>query len=317
MLELFFCNVGDGDAIFLRERVPDQPDYTVLIDAGRPFVEPQEGSFRKEAIYHLLAHGVEHIDRMILTHPHIDHVGGALRILQHIPTDRLTMPIVPPPDAAWVAPSHTSTHKRVNGFKHLWNIMTDIAAAARQRGTVVEAAKAGTERLTERLSMTTYLPKPKILAEQRAVVERLLAGEPVSDAVVAAASADRNLASLMHRFTYAGRSILLTGDRYGKDWEDEDMPPCDVFKLPHHGDPKSVTEPLLRRLHPKIAVISTQSDPIRDKDRPSAETLALTQKYTETVYCTENRAMPTLAAASHNGIGVSIGEDGSMVCRTE
>ena len=55
MLEVFFCNVGDGDAVLLRERSAGAKDFVVLVDAGRPFVEPAQGSFRKEAIYFLKA----------------------------------------------------------------------------------------------------------------------------------------------------------------------------------------------------------------------------------------------------------------------
>ena len=43
MLEVFFCNVGDGDAVLLREKREDGPAYTVLVDAGRPYVEAQIG----------------------------------------------------------------------------------------------------------------------------------------------------------------------------------------------------------------------------------------------------------------------------------
>ena len=81
MLEIFFCNVGDGDAVLLREHREDGAEYTVLVDAGRPYVESREGSLRKDALDYLTARRVNRLDRMILTHPHIDHIGGAARIL--------------------------------------------------------------------------------------------------------------------------------------------------------------------------------------------------------------------------------------------
>ena len=40
MLELFFANVGDGDAALIREISDGETRMTVLVDAGRPFVEP-------------------------------------------------------------------------------------------------------------------------------------------------------------------------------------------------------------------------------------------------------------------------------------
>ena len=75
MLEVFFCNVGDGDAVLVRERGEDGRDYAVLVDAGRPFVESRDGSLRKDALEYLLDRQVTHLDRMILTHPHPGSCG--------------------------------------------------------------------------------------------------------------------------------------------------------------------------------------------------------------------------------------------------
>lgn len=317
MLEIFFCNVGDGDAILLTERREGRPDYTVLIDAGRPYVDPKNGSLRKEAIYYLKARGVTRIDRMILTHPHIDHVGGAVRILEQIPVARLTVPILPPEDAVWLSPSFVSTDKAQNGLRHLLNVMAGIVQTARRCGTEVDAAKDGGEQLSERLLMTTYLPGTELFDRAKLVYERLYRGVPVSDALVHAVSRERNQTSLMHRFTYAGRSVLLTGDRYGFDWEAEDVAPCDVLKLPHHGDSKSVTRELIGKLSPSLAVISCQTDPKKGKDRPSAETLQMVSEVVPAVACTENREMPGMPAATHNGVCCRIGEDGRLFWRFE
>ena len=50
MLEVFFCNVGDGDAVLIRELREEGTDYAVLVDAGRPYVESRDGSLRKDAL---------------------------------------------------------------------------------------------------------------------------------------------------------------------------------------------------------------------------------------------------------------------------
>ena len=317
MLEIYFCNVGDGDAILLTERQPDRPDYTVLIDAGRPYVDLAEGSLRKEAIYYLHARGVRSIDCMILTHPHIDHIGGAARILRQIPTKRLVMLLVPPADAEWVAPSFQRTEKTQNGLKHLLNVLSDVAWTARETGCVPEIARAGTELLTDRLAMTTYYPRAEALTRQLAAFAGLYAGAEIGEKLLYCVSKERNQCSLMHRFTYAGRSVLLTGDRYGYDWEDLSLPPCDVLKLPHHGDIKSMTPTLIERLHPEIAVVSCQNDAEPKKDRPNADVLAFVQKAVPTVLCTENRAMPSMPAATHNGVCITIFDDGRIDCRTD
>lgn len=317
MLELFFCNVGDGDAVLVTERRENRPDYTVLVDAGRPYVEPQEGSLRKEAIYFLKSRGVDHIDRMYLSHLHIDHIGGATRILNAIPVDRLCALTLPPDGAEWIMPSFTSTEKRSNGLKHLLNIFRDLCETAKLRGTALEPAQGGTVRLTDSLSVETILPKAEVIERQRRMFDALYRNEPVDAAECVYISKERNVSSVMLRFTYAGRSALLTGDRYAADFEDEPIAACDILKLPHHGDPKSMTVKLLDRLQPSAAVISCQMDASAKKDRPNAGIVALLQHAAGTVLCTENKPLPTMEASTHNGICITIGDDGTVACKTE
>ncbi len=317
MLEVFFCNVGDGDAVLLRELRQNARDYVVLVDAGRPYLEPKQGSLRKEAIYYLKARGIDHIDRMLLTHLHIDHIGGALRILDAIPTEALTVLTLPPQDAEWVAPSFESTDKAINGLCYALNIFRDITERAKALGCRVETAVPGESHLTDRLTMTTYLPRGDVIRRQKNVFDRLYRGEAADYAECYRVSKERNHSSLMFGFAYAGRHVLLTGDRYGFDWEDEPVPPCDILKLPHHGDRKSMTMRLLCRLSPGYAVVSCQNDPNARKERPCAETFAFVQKAVPVALCTENRAMPTLDAATHNGIRFTISDGGEIACGIE
>ena len=317
MLEVFFCNVGDGDAILIREFREGLPEYTVFVDCGRPFLEPAEGSLRKEAICYLKARGIDHIDRIILTHLHIDHIGGTMRILNAIGTDRIDAAYLPPEDAEWITPSFTSVDKTQNGLCHMLNIFLDIVNDAHARGVRTERVRAGNEMLTDRLSVAPILARREILDRQRRVFDALYRGEPVDPDERYRAAKQRNLSSLMLRFTYAGRSVLITGDRYAADWEDEASDPCDVLKVPHHGDPKSMTEALLPKLSPQIAVISCQNDPFAKKDRPNAQIVELLQSRVPQVLCTENKPLPTLAASTHNGIRVTIADDGAIACETE
>ena len=317
MLEVFFCNVGDGDAVLLREHGEAGADYTVLADAGRPYVEPREGSLRKDALEYLAARGVTHLDRMILTHPHIDHVGGALRIVRALRVDRLEMLTVPPEDASFVLRSFTSTKKPPNGLRQMLNILRELCEGARERGTEVGVVPPGEQALTHGLTMTVYYPQQEVVDRQRQVFEALYRGEPVDDDLCTRTAKERNVSSLMLRFTYAGRSVLLTGDRYAADWEGEDVPPCDILKLPHHGDKKSMTEALLRKLSPWCAVVSCENDPNARKERPGEEIAALLVKHLPLVLCTENRPMAVMEGSTSNGIRFDIGPDGAVSCCRE
>lgn len=317
MLEVFFCNVGDGDAVLVREFREDGTQYAVLVDAGRPYVESREGSLRKDAVEYLLQRQVTHLDRLILTHPHIDHVGGAQRVLRAIPTDRLQMLNVPPEDAQRVTRSFTSTAKPGNGLRQMLNILRELTEEARARGTAVETIPSGEEALTDRLTMRVYYPRQEVMDRQKQVFDALYRGGSVAEDLCTQVSKERNVSSLMLRFTYGGRSVLLTGDRYAADWEAEDVPPCDILKLPHHGDKKSMTAALLEKLSPWCAIVSCENDPNAKKERPSEEIAALLLRHLPLVLCTENRPMALMEGTTVNGVRFDIQPDGAVNCRRE
>lgn len=316
MLEVLFCNVGDGDAILLTEHTDGRPDFHILVDTGRPYVEPAEGSRRREALYYLKERKIDSLDLLILTHLHIDHIGGAMRILDSVSVKRLEALFVPPKDAEWIALPE-STEKPLNGFCYALNIFTEIVRKAESLGCQTEAAKGGTVFLTEKLSMTTYLPRPEITDRHIAVAVSLLHGLLPEHDLWYRASKERNLTSLMHRFTYGGRSVLLTGDRYADDWENEEIGPCDILKLPHHGDPKSMTRSLIGKLHPSYSVISCQNSPEAKKDRPNADILKMLLETVPTVLCTENRETWNMPAGTTNGIRFKVSGSGEISCCCE
>ena len=68
-LEITFLDVGEGEAIFLKSA-----GQTALIDSGNPLSGAVVTDFLK-------ARGVNSLDKVIITHPHLDHMGGVFQIL--------------------------------------------------------------------------------------------------------------------------------------------------------------------------------------------------------------------------------------------
>ncbi len=309
MLRIDFLNVGDGDAILIREI---ETDYVLLCDCGRPHIEFVAGSKRAHVINHLMRMGIGHIDLIVLTHLHFDHIGGVQAILRHIPVKKALVGYLPPKDARWIfAPA--SEQKSVVGLCDALNFYRDAVVALEQAGATCVQAKAETLRLTDRLSLSVRVADDELLLRQKALFDGLYHGETFLESEIHRVSKDRNCSSLRLRATYAGRSALLGGDSYAAYWEDEPEAPCDILKLPHHGDDKSLTEKLLARLNPTYAVVSCQNDPNAKKERPAQTTVAmLLQGQVPHILCTENRPMPNLAPTTQDAISFLIGDDGTI-----
>lgn len=64
-------DVGQGDAILIRTR-----QQTVLVDTG-------DVPARDKLVSLLKAQGINTIDKLIITHPHADHIGGAAAVFQN------------------------------------------------------------------------------------------------------------------------------------------------------------------------------------------------------------------------------------------
>ncbi|HWQ59006.1 MAG TPA: MBL fold metallo-hydrolase [Clostridia bacterium] len=313
MLKLDFINVGDGDAVLIRETKYGEPDYVILVDCGRPHIEFVKGSKRRPALNYLMGEGIDHIDLLVLTHLHFDHIGGALALMHHIPVKRLLVLYLPPEGAKWVL-TPESEEKSVVGLCDALNMFRDIVDFAREKGCSIERAQNIAETLRDGLKLAVYRPDDALAERQRQVFDALYLGmRPFHDDIYAV-SKERNCSSLIVRLSYAGRSILLTGDSYAEYWEHGGQERCDILKLPHHGDGKSMTEQLIRRLSPEYAVISCQNDISPKKERPSAEIVAMVQRYVPNLLCTENRELPTLPAAAREAVRITINENGAIAC---
>ncbi|CAN5843342.1 hypothetical protein BH23GEM3_BH23GEM3_24390 [soil metagenome] len=85
-LEIHFLDVGQGDATVIRTPA----DRWILVDAG-PRGDRYDAGERRVLPF-LRAQGVHRLELLILTHPHLDHIGGAPAVLRGIPVGRLIEP---------------------------------------------------------------------------------------------------------------------------------------------------------------------------------------------------------------------------------
>lgn len=82
-LEVHFIDVGQGDCILVASQ-----GQIMLIDSGERDNDNAIESY-------LIRHGIHHIDKLIATHPHSDHIGEMAEIMYTFDVDSFMMPHIP------------------------------------------------------------------------------------------------------------------------------------------------------------------------------------------------------------------------------
>lgn len=313
MLTIHFINVGDGDAILVEDQEGDRV-FHMLVDTGRRDVEPGPGSLRLSALEYLKALDVRCLDALVITHLHVDHFGALPDLLPEIEIRRVYSGFFPSRPWDRVVPEPEG-EKTVRGLIECINLWCRDVEEMERRGChliPVHATLPGIP-LTGRLTADVICPSPDVNAVQRLIWEAMLAGKPLPPGVKYWASKSRNPNSLRLRLSYAGRRVQLAGDCYGRVWEEEDLDPCDIFKVPHHGDRLSMTPLLAEKLRPAHAVISCGAEYIPRKDRPSRRAVELLEEQGTKVWFTDAFSASRRQVRLQQAIRFQIREDGAIV----
>jgi competence protein ComEC len=201
-------DVGQGDALLLRA-----PGATVLVDTGDPDAD---------VVRLLRREGVERLDLLVITHAHLDHVGGAPSVLEALPVDVIWMH--PTPEGIEVVPQYAQTLRGA--------ALRGVPIRGPPSGAVVEVGQLRLEVL----------------------------GPPTGRPYSATRSELNNASIVLRASASTGGSVLLAGDVEREAQADllaahHERLRVDVLVVPHHGSRTSDPE-FLRATGAHTAVIS-------------------------------------------------------------
>ncbi|MBY0249055.1 MAG: DNA internalization-related competence protein ComEC/Rec2 [Nitrospiraceae bacterium] len=212
-----FLDVGQGDSAVIE--LPD--GQTVLIDGGARYERFDMG--RGVVAPFLWNRGITHLDHVIGTHDQLDHVGGLIWVLRHIPVGRY-----------WA-----------NGVDRSEQFSIDLDAALTENQISRHIAARGQELLQSGPCQLTILNPPEGTSGERAIQRP--------------SGTFLNNQSIVSRVQCGAHSILFAADievdglrRLGE----EGRRPVTVVKVPHHGARSSLDREWLGQIRPQYAVIS-------------------------------------------------------------
>ncbi|NVJ22658.1 MULTISPECIES: ComEC/Rec2 family competence protein [Myxococcus] len=231
-LTVHFFDVGQGDAAL----IISPTGKTVLIDGG-----PPEARERLAARLRTLVTGP--LDLAILTHPHLDHLGGFTDALRAVGAKRFMDPGFNHPSEAY---------KDLLGF-----VGDSVGQVMNPEPNPATPDSLLTIGLGEGVSLTVLWP--------RAPREPFLTGT----------RSDANSNSIVAKLTYGKTAFLLVGDAEPDTETALLQRPLDltttVLKVAHHGGRHSSTAAFLAAAKPQAAVISVGAK--NDYGHPARETL--------------------------------------------
>ena len=208
-LEMHLIDVGQGDAIALRS----PSGRWLLVDAGPR--SPGYDAGERRVVPYLRRHGASRLEALVLTHPHMDHIGGAIAVLREMDVRGVIDPSV-----ATGSQGYLGVIEEVQGSSASW-WPARAGATFELDGVRVHVVHAGTRGVpTDRVDDANDL-SVVLLVEWRDVVILLTGDAP--------AAIERELIS---------RFAALT-----------------VLKVGHHGSRTSTTTELMDRARPQVALI--------------------------------------------------------------
>lgn len=306
MLKITFLNVSEGDSILVEEG-----DLRFLVDTGKAEVDAPWPS--ATCAEHLSRLGIDHLDAVLITHLHLDHMGGLADVAAHVRIDRLVSGWFPRDPAAVLKdrPGAVKTVRNLIKALDRWSRTVKTMADAGCALVTVDRTRRDL-RLTERLSAELILPDAELWALEKNVWDGMYEGKALTEDELYRASKARNPNSLRLKLSYAGRTVLLAADCYGECWEREAEGPCDLLKVPHHGDRRSLTPGLVVALKPREAVISCGRTYVERKDRPSGNAVRLLRGVGARVWYTDAYDDGVQRVRSAPGLVCTIDDTGAM-----
>ena len=243
-LKIYMLNVRHGDAILIRTK-----EQTILIDTGKLV---HQARFVKE----LEKLSVTKIDKLILTHPHVDHIGNARALINPSKKELEENPYLAKISVGEVFD---------NGIAYTSSFYKNYMKALDTKKIHRQSLKAGDVLdFGGGVEFKVLFPTAEFVAERnQKLAERADKQNDTGENEKLDREYKMNNMSIVGRLTYKDFSMMLTGDcerdseaKIVKINDAKDLK-CDVLKAGHHGSASSSTKNFVAAVNPSVVLISS------------------------------------------------------------
>lgn len=293
-LVVTFFDVGQADSILLRTG-----DKVMLVDTGNAGDANESGKLVKgniNLIYELYKMGVDHIDILVATHPHEDHMGSMYKIINSFEIGDLYINAVHEEyiekgfyerfynamvekNVHQVSPTTLSEEEIIIKVNEYNNALKNDDDEENDEDVIV-------------YDKADYIRPGDVIKFGNATITVL--------APNSAEYSDTNDYSIVFMVEFEGKKIMLTGDA-GKEAEEEILKfaeknnidlNCDILKVGHHGSRTANTEEFIEAVDAEYAVIMVEAG--HKYGLPDEDVVERLERYGATIYDTTNHGDITL-----------------------
>ena len=264
-MEVTVINVGYGDAIL----VETDDRHRLLLDGGSALASEFEGdSYRIRSAEYLSKQQISHLDAVVISHIHEDHVCGLEAVLQQTAVDHLYVPYPVEPflQGCELMPANGAP-RSVPLYTNALNAYRRILLYAKERKIPVTVLKAGDAvELGADARMRVLAPKSGVVDAYMETVERAyrLADDSVAvTECLIRLDATSNHTSMLLRFELENTVFLSAADSCPREWNEVPkilLENVNVLKLPHHGQIDSVSELFMKNMPLQYVITTSASD---------------------------------------------------------
>lgn len=246
---IIMLDVGQGDSFVLQSK-----EATVLVDTGNVDALLLSG---------LAAHGINHLDAILITHLDDDHCGSIDALKGTIDVDRIL----------FTQPTFALEDRPTEGVEAALEVVGENGVGSVETGDVIDVG-----------SFRLRVVSPKMFTEDGGNADSLcfaLSCDEDQDGVVDATA------------LFVGDAESDTLERLQQEGS---IGQVDILKVGHHGSAASLDEKTLSKLDPRVALVSVGKD--NRYGHPAEKTLDLLQQHGVHVYRTDRNQCVTVTVTS-------------------
>ncbi len=270
MLKITFVNSGYAEGILIE--CPDASrkngTFIMTVDGGGARADEFAGSTsgRIPMADYLKQAGIDHVDLMVSTHTHEDHICGQLGCAEHFPPKELwqTLPANLYKEFQELDESRATNLSQTNFLAALNDYCRLCSVTAQNGGTIRQISAGYSCSPCEGLTIRVLAPDRQREETLTQMMKELYASDGSGEFLDKLDGVDCRLNnfSLILMLEVQGKRILLPGDTNRNGFGDlsaEELK-ADLFKVGHHGQLDGASEELMQKVQPAMVVCCASSD---------------------------------------------------------